>query len=407
MRSAVFAWVVTCLLIMTNLQVTKPGAPLPQAHDGQAGVIAMRAGAVYGTARPPVRCPSTSRQTPLLCTVDIGGANIIAVDELTNRVFVNCNSCGRNSSSVIDVLDATSGALLHVVPVGPQSQAVAVDAPAGLVFVANQLGHSISTLDARTGTVLRTTHIRGDPVTLAVDTRAGRIVALDGNDNNVTVLAASTGRLVAALTLRRQALTVAAAERTGRVFVTDATSGSTTILDARTGRVLGTVRGAGGSMVVDERRGRVYTGWGVVLDARSGAPLHLHLARGADLLALDAPRRRLVGTTSVTVDVSDANSGRVLHSVNVDTQPMSTPAIIARTGHALVLLSSTLDKDASPITPGYLLIVDERTGAVVRRINVGIEESFEDFTLVAVDNRINRAFVIENRAVAVFDAARL
>ena len=310
---------------------------------------------------------------------------------------------------MIDVLDATSGALLNVVPVGPGSQAVAVDAPAGLVFVANQLGHSISTLDARTGTVLRTTHIRGDPVSLAVAAPAGRVVAIDANDSNVNVLDAMNGRVVASLTLRGQPLTVAAAERTGRFFVTDATSGSTTVLDARTGRVLRTVHDTAGPLVVDERHGRIYTGAGDVLDARTGAPLRLHLASGADLLALDEPRRRLVGTTSVSVDISDADSGRVLHSVSVDieTQPMSTPAIIARTGHALMLLSSALDKDSSPITPGYLLVVDDQTGVVVRRINVGIEESFADYNLVVVDNRTNRVFVIENRSVAVFDAARL
>src|SRR5581483_8445120 len=115
--------------------------------------------------------------TPLLCTVAIGGASALALDERTNRVFVNCNVCGPHVSSVIEVLDATSGALLHVVPVGPvaASQAVAVDAAAGLVFVANQMGHSISTLDARTGRVLRATPVRGDPVTLAVAERAGRV----------------------------------------------------------------------------------------------------------------------------------------------------------------------------------------------------------------------------------------
>ena len=138
MRSTNLTWVVTCLLVIIAFQSAAPGGTLRQTHDSQADVIAVRAGAAIEPAHGPSRCPSITRKMPLLCTLDIEGASAIALDERTNRVFVNCNSCGRNSSSVIDVLDATSGALLHVVPVGPGSQAVAVDETAGFVFVANQ-----------------------------------------------------------------------------------------------------------------------------------------------------------------------------------------------------------------------------------------------------------------------------
>ncbi len=410
MCSNTFAWMVTCLLVMTTFQGAMPGASLSHARGGQANVHAVRAGSADGTTHGPPRCPSATHggTTPRLCAVYITGSTALTLDERTNRVFV---ARERGDAGYVSVFDARSGALLRTVTVGMVPLSIADDAATGHVFVTNQGepnikgSRSVSMLDARTGAVLHTTHVRGDPINLAA---AGHVVTIDANDSNVNVLDAASGRLVASLTLPRPPLTVAAAAHAGRLFV--ANNYTTTVLDARTGRVLRTVPGAAGFMVVDERSGRVYTASGVVLDARSGAPLHLHLAQGGDRMIVDAPRRRVIGITSVSVDISDADSGRLLHrvSISIDNQPASAPVVIERTGHILVLLSSPTDDDGNYVGPGYLLVVDERSGAVVRRMNAnGSMGTYGPSDSIAVDNRTNRVFVLDEHGLDVFDATRL
>ena len=410
MRNIFSLQVLICILFASTAALAPSRVP-PVAPLAHPALTSMRAG-----GHPSVACSAPAHrpnQSPLLCSVLITGTTALTLDERTGRVFV-----AREDGDVgyVSMFDARNGALLRTVAVGIFPLAIAVDETTGHVFVTNQGepnikgSRSVSMLDARTGVVLRTTPVRGDPVNLVVAERAGRVFTIDANDSNVNVLDARTGSVVASDSLTHGPFSaLAVAEREQRVFITGMFMQGVVMLNARTGKVLRTVQGAAGPMAVDERRGHVYTGSTRVLDARSGMLLRLHLLRGAMTLAVDEKTRRVIASTGVTVDVSDADSGALQRSTNVDTQPAAAPVLIDHTGHMVVLLNSATDDNGNILGPGYLLVFDGHSGALLRRVTVSSVSSgpLGPSNLMAIDNRTNRLFVLEGRGLDMFDAARL
>ena len=292
-----------------------------------------------------------TRGTPLRTVVvskPDANAKGLAVDEQTGRVFVT-------SGSAVSVLDATSGSLLRTVRLGAFPVDIAVDTTANRVFVPTGFG-TVSLLDARSGALLRTVHTGGAPdlpPAVAVDERTRRVFV--AATNFVKVLDASTGALLRTVAgVAPGVASIAVDAATSRVFLANMTGpgrGSLSyvkglsILDARDGtllRSLGLRQGYDnsdvGSLVVDERAGRVFVvGDNVnVLDARSGAVL-------------------------VTRRLPRTGPGGVAWISDVDEQ----------TRHLFVPISYSTH-DQGPL-PGTVSVVDTATARVLKTIRIGLE----------------------------------
>jgi YVTN family beta-propeller protein len=127
----------------------------------------------------------------------------IAVDERTDRVFLLTDAPSfqpyptiRADPTIVILLDARSGTVLHTVPVGLSVTAIAVDEHTGQAFVSDTLGSTVVVLDGRTASVVRTMAVGRAPGTLAVDERTGDIVVANAYYNSVSTVDAASGRVV-------------------------------------------------------------------------------------------------------------------------------------------------------------------------------------------------------------------
>ncbi len=354
---------------------------------------AIRTIALAGVPQEVVLDPSTGRAVVLgsaatVSVVDLVHARVertfrggdagtgvpvtMALDADTQRLFVADPRNGLGPS-VVRVLDSHSGALRGTTRVGRMACAMAVDTRSGRVFVADEYDGAVSMLDARSGALLRTVPVAAAPVALAVDAAAGRVFVLHwltqrgpvSGRSRVSVLDARSGALLRTVLIGSGYGAMAVAARADRVFVADEGADSVSMLDAHSGTLLRTV--AVGrqptTLAVDERRGLVYVvnaGAGTLglLDGRTGTLLHTtRVARAASLF--DTPPYALA--------VDDARD-RVYLSAWGPLWPQGGAAL-----HGA----------------GTLFVLAARTGAIQRRLTVGVAPQ-----AVAVDERSGRVVVV-------------
>ncbi|MDQ2830205.1 MAG: hypothetical protein M3Y74_14320, partial [Chloroflexota bacterium] len=101
----------------------------------------------------------------------------VGIDATARHVFVTTLGTNR-----VTMLDAQSGAVLRVIPVGVRPMVVAVDTRTHRAFIGNDVDGSVTILDSVTGAVAGTVAVGQDPTDAAVDERTGRafIVNLSG-----------------------------------------------------------------------------------------------------------------------------------------------------------------------------------------------------------------------------------
>jgi len=252
-------------------------------------------------------------------------AYLAAADEATGRVFVVAQG-HPPAASRVSVLDAATGRVLRTTTAGVFAMAVAVDELTNRVFVTNLDSNSVSVLDARTGTTLRTVAIGKGPSGIAVAESSGHAFVVN-EGGTISMLDARTGAVVRTVTTDQQAAGFAVAAA-GRVFVFHQ-SGHVTILDAATGSRLRTVRLGRfpGAAAFDAGTGRVFVantginGSGrtvTILNGRTGATVRtVSVGRGPMNIVVDAGTRRafVANYAGNSVSVLNADSGAVLRTV--------------------------------------------------------------------------------------------
>lgn len=146
-----------------------------------------------------------------------------------------------------------------------------------------------------------------------------------------------------------------------------------------------------------------------MLDAQTGAVLRTTRVNTTpnDMVA-DAITGRVFVTTLSTVDVLDARSGTLMHSINLPDTPASAPVVIDRAGRVAVLLPGPTDERSGAVTgPGHLDILDGHTGAIRRQLAVNGVSSGRLPARLAVDQRTARLFVLGDENILVFNTAYL
>jgi len=414
--------------LLVGAAVMEWGGTAPMAEDGRiAG----------GAGLPPVR------------TVAVG-ANpyAIAVDERAGRVYVvslgHVLGTGLPSSghASLSTLDATTGRVLHVTPLGlvrypgwdlgqlaaPPPQALAVDEQAGRVFVLSTSPVDASgkptapgrviVLDAMTSTRLGSSPAGPFPYAVAVAERAGRIVVADSNaPGAMSIVDATHGRLLRTVPAGAGPQALAVDDRRGRVVVM--THSGATILDVATGAMRATVRlgQVPCALAFDRRTGQAFLGTGVSrgnpttvyrLDVAAGKlagqtviPEQATYSDDACPLAADAAAGRVLvfhppyymGGPAFTT-LLDARSGRRLRTDALNPgeyrYAAAALAVDERTGRFFVSLG----------TDRTVRVLDARTGRLVQTVSVGRGPQ-----ALAVDEPLARVFVanLGDGTVSIFD----
>jgi DNA-binding beta-propeller fold protein YncE len=304
---------------------------------------------------------------------------VLARDPATHHLFV-ASRTDRPGPSVIQMLDDRTGARLASLAVGQMANTLAVDARHGRVLVADAAAGTLSLLDARTGALQRTTPLGLLPLAVAVDERTARAFVVGPVNADVPAQPAQPGGwdygLLGVLDTRSGALlgripvgsgptALAVDAQRGRVVVACTGDATVRLLDARSGTSLRTVRldAAPAALAVDERRGRVYAvsaaGTLSLLDARTGAPL---------------VTRRIDPTADPSFALPDA--------LAVDE---ARDRVYLSTWGPLTWVNGVLTLRGD----GTLYVLDARTGAVLRRMAVGVAPR-----AVGVDERSGQVVVV-------------
>ncbi len=333
--------------------------------------VLVATGVVMVAVRPAVAQGWTLR---LSGDVQAGGAGdsaaLVALDPVRHHAFVIANF-PPTSPSHISLIDTQTGALIRTTTVGFNARAVVIDGPADRAFVVNDAqGGSVTMLDARTGIVLRSFPLHGvAPQAAFLDDRAGRLILRieAGRFHGVGVYDVGPAGL-------RPRARVPVPTTAGTMPYGDSATG-----DAAAHRAfVATSESTGGN---------VNGGTVQVIDTTTGTPVGATSIGGyAARVAVDPTIGRVIvvdGGGSV-VSIFDSRTGRATGSSNAQGQA-SDLAVDTRLHHAF----------ASSYTAGVNMI-DVRTGAILRTINVGADNVFR----IAVDSVRHRAFVaaLSNRS---------
>jgi DNA-binding beta-propeller fold protein YncE len=236
---------------------------------------------------------------------------------------------------------------------------------------------------------------------ILVDTRRERVfvpVYSQTGNGHVSVLDARTGRPLYTIAAGKAPVWIAMDARTGRAFVIDGSSTGLRVLDTRNGHLLRTVL-AGlhpSILMVDEQTGRAFvpTNAGLsVLDTRSEVVLRnvvVGQGQSASLPRLDVRSGRVFvdvmslaqGPGPGSIIVLDARSGAVVRRVAVGDDP--GPVVVDERVGRVVVLTGGL-----PGTINSVSILDAWTGAILRTLPVGVAANG-----MAVDERNGRVVVI-------------
>jgi DNA-binding beta-propeller fold protein YncE len=339
------------------------GQPVAIAVDtrtNRAFVATLNTRSLYGVGSVSVLDTIEGKR---LHTMTVGiTPQTVAVDGRTGRAFV-VNAGHGGARYTVSVLDAHIGALLRTVSVaGTRPNGIVVDERRGHLLIVNSgsvngaavaIGTgSVSMLDARTGAILHVTRVGTNPGNVAMDEMTERAFVVDSgatfmSPGSVSVLDVRDGRLLRTVPVGQGAGTVVVDERAGRIFVN--TRSGLRVLDAKSGRVVGILPVDGSAMAVDERANRVFAvGYGhgtmAILDARTGRVLHtvphaIPVGDNAIGVSVDAQDGHVVviadNADGGSISILTARTGRPQHVIFLGSDPAAV-AVDARTGHAFV-----------------------------------------------------------------------
>lgn len=279
----------------------------------------------------------------------------------------------------VSVLDAQTGQVVRTLTLAHGAEWALVAPTAGHLFVVSRGADStqpvtLRMVEIRTGRVLRTRSFGPEAMVSAVDDHTGRVFVSSATKGTVATLDAASGAMVQTVHVGGFPAAAAVAPQAGHVFVIDSTGDTVSTLDARTGGVLRTIHGSlnPSTIGVDTATGRVFIG------------------------------------AQHAIEVLDARTGALLHSIPIDTPPASLPLALPSQGEvAVVLQTPSSDQDQSILGPGQVVILDGKTGAIRRRVDVGLEQSYGFYDIIGVDPWTHRLFVLNEQGAEVFDTNQL
>lgn len=283
-----------------------------------------------------------------------GGAHpeTVVVDARTGHAFVTTDD------DRVSVFDARNGALLSASTLGQSAQAGGVDEQRGRIFITNLDSSTVNVLDSRSAAMVRTVPVGATPVSVGVDQQTGRVFVVNDGDNTVSVLDGSTGSVVRVVRVGQAPRQVVVSVPLREVFVANTGDHSVSVLDATTGAVLYTMRFRTGKASAPPR---------VAVDDRTGRAF---VAIGNQFFLLDA------------------RSGRLLHQTRLNSV-VAAMAVDQRRGRILVATPGNLDRQLHFVGNSTVTVLDARTGAIRRTVQVGVGADY-----IGIDERAGRAFVV-------------
>ena len=306
-------------------------------------------------------CPARAAETPALYritqSIPLGSPDrwdYLAFDEPSHRIYAT-------HGSVIDVLDARSGAILGHVPVSG-ANGVAVIPALGKGYAGSRATKSVVVFDLATFKILKTLAADNDTDAVVYDPASSRVFVMNGDPHNITVIDALTDTVVDTVQLDGQP-EYAAVDGTGRLFVNITDKKEIQRIDTRTAKIeatwpIGECEGPHG-LSMDPHTRRLFASCVnselVVVNAQSGAVVSvLPIGEGSDATAFDGVRKRVfssnrAGTLSV---IREDGANQFTSLGEVPTHLLArTMALDPKTGRIYLLTADRMEVDPAATDP--------------------------------------------------------
>jgi YVTN family beta-propeller protein len=150
---------------------------------------------------------------------------------------------GNNKVRSYDV--AADGTLTETAPIalpaGSYPGGLAISADGKRLYVANDLGESMSIVDTSTGTVTSTTPVGHNPFTVALSKNGSKAYVSNWGGNTVSVLDASSGAALGSITVGTHPSALALNPVSGDLYVANSDGDTVSVVDTSTDTVTATV----------------------------------------------------------------------------------------------------------------------------------------------------------------------
>jgi hypothetical protein len=377
----------------------------------------------YGPSCATRRDLRAALTTPLATIPVRGLLTDHAVDETLGLTYIIRLDRYHDPTSLLSIVDTATGKVLHTVDTGAVIETLIVDGSRRHVIVLQgSLGGDVSRvslLDAESGALLHVTHLSapfGSPHSddaLVLNRTAGRLFLGLQFGSGVApllyVFDTSTGALLRTMALKGiYFLDMAGDTQTHRVFATygDLFHGFLSMFDATTGALLRTMSTGDtlGDLTLDEPSGHVFVTLDriiLMLDAGSGTVLATLPVPDVGLTLALAQRasRLFVFTGEHTAQVRDTRMGALVAQVEVITHPNDPNAFIIgdgvfeRAGLVFIFSSGGRDKQGDAVIgPAHLQVFEAASGRLVQTITLGRASGVYS-GILGHDDRRGRAFL--------------
>ncbi len=315
----------------------------------------------------------------------------VAVDAPAGLVFV-ANAGSDNVTVISDATNSTVGS----VPVGGYPQGVAVDPAAGEAFVANGASDNVTVVSVSTLTTTGNISVGADPVGLAFDPASDRLFVADRDGYTISVIDPGTQQVVATLGAGIDPYAVAIDNATDNVYVTNQGSNNLTVVNATTGRTVASVPIASGGwgsfsnqlegIAYDANTSQMWVGdgwWYLVLVNTSTESVADFYSVDPCGLAYDSVDREIgltntLNTTFAILSGPRGGPGEGSARISETGLPTGTPWTVAiDNGSATTPTTASSQTLALNSYTSYTLIVPPTAGYAVARqpISIGTNDS--------------------------------
>ncbi|MBX7219839.1 MAG: YncE family protein [Blastocatellia bacterium] len=361
------------------------------------------------------------------------GANNLAVNSVTNRVYTS-----NNSSRNVTVLDGTTRAIITNIPVGVGPQGIAVNESTNRVYVANEGTGSVSVIDGAINTVLSSISVGAQPFRIAVNPTTNRIFVactdlasknvifvLDGATNSVigtaptqsfplgigvnpstdlvyvacetgvTVLNGTTLAVVANISAIYRPEGIGVNPATNRIYVSNSSNPQVLVIDGLTQTVSATLQSLSGTsnVAVNPTTNRIYfsrpgTGTFAVLDGATNTVLPLVSGLSSGIAVNQVTNQVFTSATGLVAQIDGNTNSEIGRSVIGNN-------LVSIAVHPILGRVYVLNQSARTVS-----VLDGKTGALVTTLSVSGTGQF-DLVVNPVTNRLYVGTLFQG--IQVFD----
>ncbi len=239
-----------------------------------------------------------------------GGWDYISVGPGNNRIYVS-------HGTQVNILDATTGDSLGVIPNTAGVHGIAFNKKANKGYTSNGRANTISVFDLTTNKILSEIPDTTNPDWIMYDKSSDKIITCNGRSNDLSIVDATTEKLVARIPVGGKPET-AVSNHTGNLYVNIEDKNEIAVIDMKTYKVTARYPLVGDSptgLDIDNETHRLFAGCDgklVILDAVSGKLVDtIKIGNGCDGVVFDKKSKQVFtsngadATMSVIQEVSE------------------------------------------------------------------------------------------------------